>query len=295
MRVHKPHARVNWVRHKKWITNILFMRQYREKALRRLQQCTHKVRADLQLRSVNQEVLETTTSPLDVEGVIYAIIHLPSNKIYIGQTINSAFSRLQSHWHTRSEGDFRNINLHRVMSKQKLDNFLIFPLEKIDPALYIHHGQRNHKDFRRAATHREHFWIQQMKTILPRGFNVNAPLKRIKTRRQWRPRRWTDHNVVKNTTTYCKKCVELDEDGRVLIHNHPGHDAHIRRIVKKWLFMARNRPETHLKKDVERASDRHRAMVLRWMYQNISNDMLRTDVLTVEQTLRDTKCTYRGF
>ena len=51
---------------------------------------------------------------------------------------------------------------------------MVWPLEKIDSMLYkdAHNRDRERKKFRRAATHRERFWIQKINSLFPRGFNI---------------------------------------------------------------------------------------------------------------------------
>ena len=57
-------------------------------------------------------MLTQSEHPLEEQGVIYAIIHMPTSAIYIGQTINSAYGRLKLHWQTRITDDFRYNGLH---------------------------------------------------------------------------------------------------------------------------------------------------------------------------------------
>ena len=46
-------------------------------------------------RQTDQRPLINAELPLNITGVIYAIIHLPSNKVYVGQTINSSYCRFK--------------------------------------------------------------------------------------------------------------------------------------------------------------------------------------------------------
>ena len=121
-----------------------------------------------------------STDPLSIAGVIYAIVNLPSGKIYVGQTILSALKRFQIHWYNRRGSDQKSWNLHRLMCKQNIRNFLVWPLEKIDPILYCYNGVPNKHDFRRAATIRERFWVQRLQALSPRGLNICVPLGRSK-------------------------------------------------------------------------------------------------------------------
>ena len=66
---------------------------------------------------------------------------------------------------------------------------MVWPFEKIDIMLdkAAHNRDRERKNYFRAATHRERFWIQNINSLFPRGFNIYLPLsKQQKTvRRQW--------------------------------------------------------------------------------------------------------------
>ena len=108
----------------------------RKKAFKKIKHATINVQMDRQERNIDQSLLQTP-DPLVVSGVIYAIIHVPSNRIYVGQTIKDAYSCFKRYWHQRHESDGRNIHLHRLMKKQKTDNFIVWPLEVIDRSLYF--------------------------------------------------------------------------------------------------------------------------------------------------------------
>ena len=116
----------------KWNRNMLSHTVYSKKSLRRLHKATSIIQMELQLRGINQQQLSEPETCLFVDGIIYGIAHIPSNKIYVGQTIHSAYSRFKRHWYSRKTSDHRNRNLHRLMAKQDIANFIVWPLEKID-------------------------------------------------------------------------------------------------------------------------------------------------------------------
>ena len=195
---------------------------------------------ELQLRGVNQELLSEPENSLFVEGVIYGIAHIPSNKVYTGQTIHSAYSRFKRHWHSRKTLDHRNRHLHRLMAKQDTRNFIVWPLEKIDLNLYSKGGQPNLKDFRRAATPRENFWVHRLRTIFPKGLNSVSPIARQhNTRRQRRPNRWSNRpfKLCGNTTIHSYASVQ---NGKLTIDTKPGPALHLRKTVNKWITLAEN-------------------------------------------------------
>ena len=60
---------------------------YKKKTLRKLQHATENVQAELEYRNIVQSGLSNDNPDApSIKGVIYAIIYIPSNKIYIGQT-----------------------------------------------------------------------------------------------------------------------------------------------------------------------------------------------------------------
>ena len=91
-----------------------------------------KVRESLEKLGFDQSSLDQGKKSLDVEGVIYALVHLPSNLVYVGQTLDSSFERFK-HYYWNAYGKDKSkasTPLHRKMGNQNWKDFLIFPLEK---------------------------------------------------------------------------------------------------------------------------------------------------------------------
>jgi hypothetical protein len=107
----------HWNTYKMWNNRILGETHFRKKAFRRIYNATNNIRAELQLRDVDQTCFEETSDPLSIEGIVYAIIHIPSGKIYVGQTIVGAFKHFQQHWYSRKERKGKSSKLHRIMEK----------------------------------------------------------------------------------------------------------------------------------------------------------------------------------
>ena len=61
---------------------------YRKKSLWKIKNAIEKIRTELQFRNNDQSLLWEGDDPLKVKGVIYAIVHLRSNEIYVGQTFH---------------------------------------------------------------------------------------------------------------------------------------------------------------------------------------------------------------
>ena len=235
---------IQWSKHKAWNLKMLQEDHYRKKSLRKIKNAIEKIRTELQFRNNDQSLWWESDDPLKVKGVIYAIVHLPSNKIYVGQTFQEVYLRFQQHWHVRHTSDGRNLNLHLLMTKQTIDNFLVVPLEMIDRDLY-----HDLTTFRRAATVRERFCIQRLQSIRPKGLNIYVPLGRtVKSKqRAWRPKNWTNSHRPNSALTACFKCYEKTANGKIKIHLHEGLDSHHRRTAQKWLAMT----ELHSDKDIE--------------------------------------------
>ena len=85
--------------HLPWNTKLINYETFRKRALKLIKSHILTVRTDLELRGNSQNIFEEVQSPLLVEGVIYAIIYLPANKIYVGQTIKSSYQRFKQHWY----------------------------------------------------------------------------------------------------------------------------------------------------------------------------------------------------
>ena len=138
----KP-TRVNWKSKLEYLTRLYRKESYTKKVFKRICNVKNRVAALLQQRGIDQTAIVLQSNPLEVCGVIYAIIHLPSSKIYVGQTVHSSIDRLRSHWYSRQLRDFRTGRLHALMEKQELHNFVIWPLEVIDPNMYKQEGENN--------------------------------------------------------------------------------------------------------------------------------------------------------
>ncbi len=137
---------------------------------------------------------------LNTNGIIYCIIHLPSNKIYVGQTINNAMERFFGHWSTR----FSYINNRKQFHKQRellrfmgmsnqVDDFVVWPLERVPHHVYIDHNHRvNKKAFRRYASRIEQKWIDILHTMGKKGMNSVRAMKQSKRKKRKRKnnRRW---------------------------------------------------------------------------------------------------------
>ena len=104
----------------------------------------------------------------ETEGVIYGIYHFTSGRWYVGQTINTVWSRAQNHWWSRvRESDA----FHQALA---LDvnpfSFIAFPFEFIPRESYIRNGMQRRiqiREFRKVATPRERHWVDLLNSMWP--------------------------------------------------------------------------------------------------------------------------------
>ena len=136
-RSHPHFKRSNWIQHHAWNERVLRAELHTKKVFKKIKNTIIASSTESAIQQRNQLLLTQSEHPLELTGVIYAIIHMPTNKLYVGQTINSAYSRLKCHWQTRFTDDFRNSGLHSTMrASASINEYLIWPLEHIEPAVY---------------------------------------------------------------------------------------------------------------------------------------------------------------
>jgi len=95
----------------------------------------------------------------------------------VGQTLNSAFHRFQSHVNGAKRifrtGERKDTNpLHKHMAYVGWQGFRIYPLEKIPGS--FPQNQAGRTQFRQTALHREVFWKRVLHAFLPTGLCVEG-------------------------------------------------------------------------------------------------------------------------
>ena len=128
-------GRINWAKHKEWNKKLLNNKgRHYKRVFQRIRNSVTAMRYQLGCRGIDQSMMESDTC-LSEKGVIYCVIHIPSGKFYIGQTINSAWERFIQHWRiSRKEGgrDYKRVQFHRIMFQSPLHNFRVFgPWKKL--------------------------------------------------------------------------------------------------------------------------------------------------------------------
>jgi len=296
--------RNNWKSHLKWNLKIFKQENFTKRIFKRIKFLTDKTRTENELKGNPQRDLFEAENPLMVNGVIYCIIHLPTSKVYVGQTINGAHQRLLTHWHTRERDDFRSKGLHNQIRRHlHSSQFVVWPLEYIDPVRYTPPGgDRDNKMFRQVAGVREHYWVRQLRSLQPNGLNIYLPKRRGENRRTPRPMRFdarveeTNQPDVdgndRRERPLCDKCVYVDVDHYTRVHTHEGPNCNIRRRLEYWLEVSRSNPE-QLADKIRQSGKNLRLRILNWMDANMNAEQVDDHVQSVQTLIRSLLERYR--
>jgi hypothetical protein len=159
------------------------------KAVKRTWRSVIIVRRELQKLGADQRSLLRGREALSAKGVIYAIMSLGSQKIYVGQTVKSALDRFQQHVSTARRGEATPLHVH--IRQVGIGKFYIIPLEVIPKHRYIGvDGKVDNRLFRSVATPREKFWIERLHSYTPRGYNVEWAGRKRHRHRSQNPMKW---------------------------------------------------------------------------------------------------------
>lgn len=170
--------------------------------MKRLRRISGLVRDELSVKGHEQSCLGFGKQALSVEGVVYAIV--VHSKIYVGQTIHSAFHRFQQHVWKTAETRCSGTPFHRLLFRSGIRDVVIFPLEKLPDELYdsLNKHERLGR-FREIALARELFWIHRLTTQLPYGLNVVPSTRRRRRHKalKWRRVGTQPHHVSAQGTS----------------------------------------------------------------------------------------------
>ena len=159
------HCQTKGIWKSKWDWNSKMLREtsYANKALCRLHQET-----------VDSTVLRHEPDWFKAKGIIYAMVHLPSNMIFVIASSNRLDLSVKQQWY----GSYlRNTKFHKTIQRNKLRNIMIWPLEKLPPE--------------GSAKLRKQYWIHKL----------NQKSKN-KKQRKWVPKH--DRARVPNLQQECK-------------------------------------------------------------------------------------------
>ena len=285
---YKKSNKINWDKILNRNNGIILSNTLNKKLLKCIRHLSERTRISREIQNIAQNPLFNSPSPITVPGVIYAIIHLPTSKIYVGQTINSSFHRFKQHWHNRNKGDFRNKSLHEKMrNNSTIYDYIIWPLELINPELYVIDGNKDKLLFRNCAAVRETFWINLLRTLQPNGFNIILPNTKSKSnRRAKRPGRLDNRRAdLPDRPPRCTSCVQ-NIDGNILIHTHAGLDNHIRRLLQKMLTLEDNSINA-MKNELSKVSKHILLKTLHWISQNVKAAQINERLRSITSIIRD--------
>lgn len=88
----------------------------------------------------------TSSTCLKVKGLIFALVHLPTNSLYIAASLKSADRAIKQHWYG---AHLRTSRFHKLLTKSKLKDYFFWPLETIS-------------SFSFDVKARKKFWIKQL-------------------------------------------------------------------------------------------------------------------------------------
>jgi len=172
-----------WETHLQWNYSMLNQTHYRKRVLQTLQTSTTQSNKLLQQPSIFQ-----------LTGMIYAMVHLPTNKMFVITTQKNLRASFKQHWYS---AQLRNTKFHQTIAKGKLREVMIWPLEKT--ANYSVQDINNKKKFWIRTLLKPKVWVKkqtnthfQAKEFLPSNstntVTIDPVVKKLaKQKLQWRP------------------------------------------------------------------------------------------------------------
>lgn len=109
-----------WQKHLLWNKKMLQQTSFQKRSLKKLHQWT----------SSEQEI-HTLTPPsnmLEMKGAIFAIVHLPSNSIYVHASCKKVYTAVKQQWYS---AHMRRSKFHKLLMKSRIREILVWPLELI--------------------------------------------------------------------------------------------------------------------------------------------------------------------
>ena len=172
-----------WETHLLWNYSMLNQTHYRKRVLQTLQTCTAQSNIMLQQPSIFQ-----------LTGMIYAMVHLPTNKLFVIATQKNLRASFKQHWYS---AQLRNTKFHQAIAKGKLREVMIWPLETT--ANYSVQDINNKKKFWIRTLLKPKIWVRkqtnarfQTNQFLSSNNTNTATIdpvvkKLAKQKLQWRP------------------------------------------------------------------------------------------------------------
>ena len=196
---------------------------------------------------------------LSVMGVIYALVFITDRKVYVGQTVNTAWYRFRSHV-LASNASEREYKVYQAFQRTQFwrDVFVIplqvVPMSGSQPQ--SHHTEDYIREFRRRALPLEQRWIRLLHADGPQGLNIQVDAPAERTAKRWQRRQATNQNFKENGNPAAKtpknkavpkvkaaanpphafkQFVAVDPDGTVRVSLEQGDHMRIRRSLHNLL------------------------------------------------------------
>ena len=124
-----------WKKQLDWNVKLLQQTSFRNKALSKLLDATQH----------SKQLLQAPLCSLQTAGMLYAIVHLPTNMIYVIGSLKRLDISLKQQWYGAY---LRNTKFHRTIQKGSMRQLLAWPLEMISTPATI--------------ANRKQFWIDKL-------------------------------------------------------------------------------------------------------------------------------------
>lgn len=128
-----------WQHHLQRMLNILKQDSYRNRALKKL----HNV---CRCTPDGRPILQMSLDLFKKKGLIFALVHLRTNSIYVSMTNRAPYKAIKHHWYA---AEYYASRFHKLLLDSKLRDYFVWPLESID------------LDYDQAKI-RKQFWIQEL-------------------------------------------------------------------------------------------------------------------------------------
>jgi hypothetical protein len=83
----------------------------------------------LEVSKTNQSIASPTAQSFQTPGWVFALIHLPTNSIYVASTQKRIYPSTKQHWYGWA---CRSNHFFKLLLRSKLTDLFVFPLEKTD-------------------------------------------------------------------------------------------------------------------------------------------------------------------
>ncbi len=177
---------------------------------------------------------------LDHEGVIYAIAQTGTRQLYVGQSINSAYTRFKQHFWKRIS---QQTPLQKAMARSRdvRSEFFVVPLQKVPLEDWgeVRPREKQVESFRRVANALEQQWIADLSSTwnVTRWYGTTTLKQGRRNRRQYKPPtekvelEATQQTQEKPKWVYEQKAFCKMKSEQIEVSVQPGPQRNVRRKV----------------------------------------------------------------